>query len=124
MSCSSPSLLGEHVDEQILGIGKWTLLGKGHRRLEIALHALAHGADPGGREQAPLEAVLLEARDRIAGLPGQDLIRGAGLRGRGVAHGVEVPAIGLALEQARPVPAAVAAWTSSTSLPSTMTPGM
>src|SRR5438477_8228039 len=101
MSCSSPSLLGEHVDEQILGIGEWALLGKGHRGLEIALHALAHGADLGGREEAPLETVLLEARDRIAGPPGSDLVRGARLRGRGVAYGVGVPAIRPALERAR-----------------------
>src|SRR5207247_7853072 len=106
MSCSSPSLLGEHVDEQILGIGEWALLGKGHRGLEIALHALAHGADLGGREEAPLETVLLEARDRIARPPGSDLVRGARLRGRGVAHGVEVPAMRLALERARAVSAA------------------
>src|SRR5262245_57278946 len=37
--------LGEHVDEQVLGIGKWARLGKGHRLVEIGLHALAQRAD-------------------------------------------------------------------------------
>src|SRR5262249_61090081 len=50
--------------------------------------------------------MLLETRDGVASLPRGDLILGAGLRGPGGAHGVKVPAVRLALDEARSLTAA------------------
>ena len=88
------------------GSGNGLALGEGHRGVQIGLDALADRADLGGREHAAAEHVLLEARDGVAGLPGRDLARPGASPGAGGPHGVEVPAIRLALEQARPVAAA------------------
>src|SRR5206468_5370155 len=52
------------------------------------------------------EAVPFEACNGVTSLPGEDLVGGARLCGRRVTHGVEVPAIGFAFEETRPVPAA------------------
>src|SRR5206468_6038109 len=78
-------------------------LGEGHRLVEVDLHALANRADLGARDHALPEQALLEAADGVTGLPRRDLLRWAGLRRRRGPHGVESPAIRLALEEARSI---------------------
>src|SRR5262245_5809301 len=98
--------LGEHVDEQVLRIGEGALLGEGDRLIEIAPDALLDATDLGSREQALTQRVLLESRDGIASLPAGDFIGRARFWRDGIPHGVEVPAIGFALDEARPLAAA------------------
>src|SRR5262249_57330098 len=76
---------------------------EGDRLVEIAPDALLDATDLGGREQALTQRVLLEPRDGIASLPAGDFIGRARFWRDGVPHCVEVPAIGFALDDARPL---------------------
>src|SRR5262245_51195436 len=100
-----PSSLREEVDQEILRVGEGARLGEGHRRVEIGGDPRADPGDLVRGEQAQVDRVLLEPRDGVARLPGGELGGGAGLRGRGGAHGVKAPAIRLALDEARAVAA-------------------
>src|SRR5215471_9830512 len=92
--------LGEHVDQQIVGIGIGTGLGEIHRRPQIVLHPLAQGGHVGSADDALVCEVILEAGDRIplALAPLGEEGGRSRLGGRGVPHGVEEPPERLAVE--------------------------
>ena len=123
---------GVDVDEQLVGGGHRTVLGELDRRVDVGAQLGPDGVDVVTGGGAVLDQVRLEREDRIALAPHGDLVVGAVLEPE-VLHAVMVVvAVRLGLDQRRalrraelrPTASLAASWMATTSMPSTITPGM
>jgi hypothetical protein len=113
-----------------VGVGERAVLGELRSPLDVGAQLVPDRVEVGG-VACRLDQPLLEGEDRVALLPLGDLVVGAVLQPEVLDAVVVVEAVGLGLDQRRASPrrarataSTAASCTATTSMPSTITPGM